>query len=63
MIMKRKKLFVCLVAVLSIPLLSSVTNFSQTHKHNDYTKPGITICGDKKEPNPISSFSDKPIRF
>ena len=51
--MKRKKLFVCFVAVLSIPLLSSVNSFSPAHKHNDYTKPGITICGDKKEPNPI----------
>lgn len=61
--MKRKKLFVCFVAVLSIPLLSSVNSFSPAHKHNDYTKPGITICGDKKEPNPISSFSDKPIKF
>lgn len=58
--MKRKKLFVCLVAILSVPLLASIFSFSYIPKFNPYTKSEITICGDKKTPNPISTFSDTP---
>lgn len=59
--MKRKKLFVCLVAVLSLNALSfSAFLLNQESVNTVTNSTNIMICGDKTEPCPVHIHSVRP---